>query len=843
VRGGATRIASAAARALAVVVAVGGGAPAQQRPVDPKDRFAARPDEPELDAAIQIDRWLEATAVRLDDGWAWPAVPDDWAGRRVPAESLDPSLYSGSAGIVLFGLELARATTPMATDSPPVHDSPFLEMPMQAAKHLVATLPKDRIEGDGEGCGLYTGIAGVGFALFQFGRATLDVDAHRGARRCVELLAASAHVAGVGIEWGECTDVISGGAGIGLFLIHMGEQDHDPLARELAIRAGRRLLDLGEREEVGRSWRMTPTFPRVMPNFSHGTAGVAFFLARLYELTGDVAFLDGALDGARHVFSLADTSNDGCQVFHHSNDADAKDDASGRALHYLGWCHGPVGTAQLFMKLAQVSGDPDWTDRVLQCANSVRDSGVPEHATPGFWNNVSVCCGSAGVASFFEILARARTTPLDPTKRGPDDDPDHAFARRCLDWTLARGTRDEHGLRFPQAEHRVKPELVQAQVGLMQGAAGIGLTLLRIARLSGVATGLPDDPTSTQSGAVSRASLFPACPATEPDAATSAFENLGRGVLFVAQELKAEHLQVRSLHDAPPQSLPLDAWCDAAQGARAKFVMLAARDAAGFGLWDSALDDHDVASVRPGADLVRDFVESAREHGLAVGLSLPFGPDLSLQLSELLTKYGPIALLRIEVPCSAREWPQRTGPQLYRTVKLLAPHTLVEFVTLDRFWGRGRGPDGVQRVGDEPRSNYDSNYDFGRAPRVDRLWPTDVVADFEYGSVQTSGFVGNYLRAEPSPAGDGAWRVVEGRRCYVPLQIELPVGPKDRARRPPESVQPQRAGVPFAPWRIVGDELVLAEARARNILFVVEFEPDGAIDRDTVTLLRELGTR
>ena len=28
---------------------------------------------------------------------------------------------------------------------------------------------------------------------------------------------------------------------------------------------------------------MTPDFPRIMPNFSHGTAGVAFFLATLHD--------------------------------------------------------------------------------------------------------------------------------------------------------------------------------------------------------------------------------------------------------------------------------------------------------------------------------------------------------------------------------------------------------------------------------------------------------------------------------------------------------------------------------------------------------------------------------
>jgi hypothetical protein len=845
------RIASAAARALIVAAAAGavdfGGrdaiASAQQRLIDPNDRFAARPDEPDLDAAIQIDRWLEATAVKLEDGWAWPAVPDDWAGRAVPAESLDTSLYSGSAGVVLFGLELARATAPFAPDSGPFHSSPFLEMPEQAAKHLLATLPKDRIEGDGEGCGLYTGIAGVGFALFQFGRATNQIEAQRGARRCVELLAASAHVAGSGIEWGDCTDLISGGAGIGLFLIHMAEQDHDPLARELAIRAGRRLLELGEREETGRSWRMTPTFPRVMPNFSHGTAGVAFFLARLYELTADGAFLDGALDGARHVLSLADTSNGGCRIFHHSNDTDEKDDASGRALHYLGWCHGPVGTAQLFMKLAQVSGDPDWTDRVLMSAKAVRDSGIPEHATPGFWNNVSVCCGSTGVASFFETLARARTTSIDLGSKVPGDDPDHVFARRCFEWTLARGTRDEHGLRFPQAEHRVKPELVQAQVGLMQGTAGVGLTLLRIARSPHeVATGLPDDPTSTQFGSMLRATLYPAAPSAEPNATTTAFENLGRGVMFAgASRRSGEGPDADTARDAAPKPVALDSWFDAARDARAKYAVLHT------GVVDPSGD----------AEPIAEFVRVARARGVAVGLSTSLGrPPGEGQspyewtkraqsgIARLLTAFGPISLLRIEVPRDFEEWAHLAGNKLYRAAKIVAPHTLVEFVSSDLFRGGERGENGVQRLGAKPSPYHDDRYEGGRAPRREELWPTDVVAGFDDGPVEARGFVGPYLRPLPSPVADGPWRLVDGRRFYVPLQIELPLGPFER--KLPHSPPPKSKVPPPGsdnPVHDFGIQLQSANQRAPNVLVVVTVEADGRLSPKTLVQLHELGAR
>ena len=41
-------------------------------------------------------------------------------------------------------------------------------------------------------------------------------------------------------------------------------------------------------------------------------------------------------------------------VFHHEPD--------GEDLFYLGWCHGPVGTARLFYRLHQATGDRQWRD-------------------------------------------------------------------------------------------------------------------------------------------------------------------------------------------------------------------------------------------------------------------------------------------------------------------------------------------------------------------------------------------------------------------------------------------------------------------------------------------------
>jgi hypothetical protein len=54
--------------------------------------------------------------------------------------------------------------------------------------------------------------------------------------------------------------------------------------------------------------------------------------------------------------------------------------------------------------------------------------------------------------------------------------------------------RDDRGVRWVQAEHRVKPELRVAQTGYMQGASGIGMWLLHVSDPTRQAIVLPDNP-------------------------------------------------------------------------------------------------------------------------------------------------------------------------------------------------------------------------------------------------------------------------------------------------------------------------------------------------------------
>jgi lantibiotic modifying enzyme len=401
--------------------------------------------------------WIRASSIRTPHGLTWPANPLD-------PHSVETSLYSGSAGVVLFFLQL-HVTTGDPTD---------LATAAAGADELLAGLDAQTE------VGLYTGLAGIGFVLNETGKATGTEKYRDGARRVVALLAARARPVGDGVEWNDTTDIIDGTAGVGLFLLYAARELDLPEARALAVRAGRRLLAQSTPDAAGRKWAMTPGQPLHLPNFSHGTAGIAYFLATLYQATRERAFLDGALAGAMYLKVVAKTDGDMCLVFHHEPDPD------GRSLFYLGWCHGPAGTARLWYRLWQTTSDPAWLAWTHKSARAILASGVPERQTPGFWNNVSQCCGSAGLAEFFLALHRAT-----------GDTSYLSYARRVNAQLVATATRDAAGARWIQAEHRTKPNEIVAQTGWMQGAAGIGAWFLHLdafERGAGGALELPDSP-------------------------------------------------------------------------------------------------------------------------------------------------------------------------------------------------------------------------------------------------------------------------------------------------------------------------------------------------------------
>ncbi|HSE37390.1 MAG TPA: lanthionine synthetase LanC family protein, partial [Blastocatellia bacterium] len=170
-------------------------------------------------AAVEAARWIQASAIATDQGTAWPADPRD-------AKSVNHTLYAGTSGVVLFFIEAWRSTG----------DQSFLKDARAGGDHLLVALAAEK------DLGLYTGVAGIGFALTEAFKATGDVKYKEGAVRCARLVEQRAQKAGKGIEWNETTDIISGGAGIGLFLLYAARELKEPNLRELAIQGAYRLI-------------------------------------------------------------------------------------------------------------------------------------------------------------------------------------------------------------------------------------------------------------------------------------------------------------------------------------------------------------------------------------------------------------------------------------------------------------------------------------------------------------------------------------------------------------------------------------------------------------------------
>lgn len=421
------------------------------------------PVRPYLDAAKQAMRWITTTRIVDARGARWPVAPDKSADVQL-------DLYSGTPGVVLFLLEMYAAT----------RDTRALADAVLGADFLIASLPAASAPITGEGAGLYTGLAGTAYVLERTFDATREDKYLRAAQQIVRTLLTAERKDTPG-GWNESNDIVSGTAGIGLTMLWAAKTFGDAEARDAAIRAGQTLVRAGLPQPVGIKWEIQPGFRKRYPNFSHGTAGVAFFLARLFGETGDTLFRDVAVSGAKYLQSIAvSTTSDGRKIMH--------SEPGGEELFYMSWCHGPAGTARLFHQLGRVAHNPDFSQYVDALARGISDSGVPETHPDlsGFWNNISQCCGNCGVSEFF--IAQYRRTR---------ERTDLAFAQRVCDDTISRATAVGDGLKWIQAENRTAPTEVVAQTGLMQGAAGVGLALLHLdgaLRRRPAAVVLPDSP-------------------------------------------------------------------------------------------------------------------------------------------------------------------------------------------------------------------------------------------------------------------------------------------------------------------------------------------------------------
>jgi lantibiotic modifying enzyme len=264
-------------------------------------RAADPPLEPRaLGAAREAARWV-ARQAQPANGKGVATFPEY---AESAAEVPSAPLYAGSAGVLVF-LENAAAV---------LDDDALRALADRTAAGLLTESGKPRT---GAGAaGLYTGDAGTAWALLVRWRLRKDRAALEGAQRIADALLARTRTGDDAGSWDDGYDIISGAAGTALLLLEVAADAETDADRRRyadgALRAGRFLARRGAADTSDPAtndrrlwWPTGKGQTRHYPNFSHGTAGVAYALARIAGATGDAECRDAAVAGGRWLLAHA----------------------------------------------------------------------------------------------------------------------------------------------------------------------------------------------------------------------------------------------------------------------------------------------------------------------------------------------------------------------------------------------------------------------------------------------------------------------------------------------------------------------------------------------------------
>ncbi|MBO3699421.1 lanthionine synthetase LanC family protein [Roseivirga sp. E12] len=338
-----------------------------------------------LKLALETESWLQN---QTNDSNVWPDAIDD-------PSNISLSFSDGMSGGLTFYLELYNATG----------DEAYLNRAEEIGEYVLNNLPRktDTLKGKFWAFSPYGNVCAPGFALTELYKVTHKPKFLNGALSILDVLAHFADHPNDTISWDLGNDVLGGLAGTGLFLLYAGEELENAKATNMAIGAGETLIARAENEGDGLFWKRGQNGRFILPNFSHGNAGIAYFLTRLYEKTGDEKFLNAALSAVDYLDNIANTTDDVYLIPYGFPDNDW------RRPYDIGWAHGPAGVGRLFVLLNRVTSDVKWLKKAEACYNGIVSSNPLLTPQSNFGKepfSTDQRFGLAGVGSFAQELYR-----------------------------------------------------------------------------------------------------------------------------------------------------------------------------------------------------------------------------------------------------------------------------------------------------------------------------------------------------------------------------------------------------------------------------------------------------
>lgn len=401
-----------------------------ERPAEPRsvsdDHWCPVSDEELYDAAIEAYETVrEAASVTTRGRYDWASVAPWYETDRLRIRPGGHSLYVGRPGIALFAAALyahsgreSHASFARDAIAPTVRAVEGTETPAVLQRH-----------------GGTFGLGSVVYALATTGDLLEEPSLLETA------VTAGNTVTAEFVQRDDAYDVVSGSAGTLLGLLSAAERTDDPALLNAAKRCGNHVVESATRPEPGVATWDTLDTAEPLTGFAHGTAGIAYALTRLADVTGRDQYRETALDAVGYETLVYDEST--------NNWPDYREDSG--HTHTDQWCHGRSGIGLARVGMNTVMND-ERVSRGLERAlsNFEEDTLRPyDH----------LCCGNAGRAEL--LIAAERHL----NRRSGE-------ARRLLGGVL--DTVESRASYRTASGTRAIPDPT-----LFHGQAGIGYTLLR----------------------------------------------------------------------------------------------------------------------------------------------------------------------------------------------------------------------------------------------------------------------------------------------------------------------------------------------------------------------------
>ena len=374
-----------------------------------------------------------------------PSGSVNWIGlgyianaERFQLQALGNNLYDGICGIALFlaALDYVRDNTQ------------FRSLTLATLQSLRGFLYISDAEfnlrfAKAIGLGGATGLGSIIYSLVKISQFFEDSALLKDAQQAANLITPEIVIAD------QEFDVIQGSAGAILGLLALYQEKSESTVLDKAIICGQHLLKHRVRvDDFPRAWKNFA--PKPLTGFSHGAAGIAYALLRLYRVTQDRAYLDAAKEGIAYessVFSKVANNWPDFRFFGKQNSQPG---------YMVSWCHGAPGIG-----LGRLGGLS-----ILETEAIHQDVEVALQITQNYGLQTvdNLCCGNFGRIAMLLVASQKLSRPQL-----------REIARKRATWLVANAEQAGAYKLFPNLPRHV------FSPSFFQGTAGIGYELLRLA--------------------------------------------------------------------------------------------------------------------------------------------------------------------------------------------------------------------------------------------------------------------------------------------------------------------------------------------------------------------------